>query len=124
MYYSVSDAGLLLGVCRTTIRRWDKKALIKCIRTPGGHRRIHISEIQRIIEGKKRRYSKKKRGVVTYARVSSHDHNASKNLRDYPIFENVKKLTGKWVVPLNAVVASELFLNKNNVSRLKTCIQY
>ena len=48
------------------------------------------------------------------------DHNASKNLRDYPIFENIKKLTGKWVVPLNTVVASELFLNRNNVSRLKT----
>ena len=50
-----------------------KIVLIKCISTPGGHRRIHLSEIQRIIEGKKRRYSKKKRGVATYARVSSHD---------------------------------------------------
>ena len=48
------------------------------------------------------------------------DHNASKNLMDYPIFENIKKLTGKWVVPLNTVVANELFLNRNNVSRIKT----
>ncbi len=24
MYYSVSNAGILLGVCATTIRRWDK----------------------------------------------------------------------------------------------------
>ena len=48
------------------------------------------------------------------------DHNASKNLKDYPVFQQIKKLTGKWVVPTETVVASELFLNRNNVSRLKT----
>ncbi len=47
--------------------------ILKCIRTLGGHRRIHISEIERIIAGKKRRYKNKKLGVATYARVSSHD---------------------------------------------------
>ena len=73
MYYSVSQAGFLLGVCATTIRRWDKNKLIRCIRTLGGHRRIHKSEIERIIKGKKRRYSRKKHGVVTYARVSFHE---------------------------------------------------
>ena len=100
------------------LQRWDKKALIKCIRTLGGHRRIHTSEIQRIIEDQKGRYSKKISGVATNERVSSHDqkkkgdldlhvrtyncgHNTSKNLKDYLIFENTKKVTGKWVVPLN-----------------------
>lgn len=73
MYYSVSQAGFLLGVCPTTIRRWDKNNLIRCIRTPGSHRRVHRSEIERRIKGTKRRYSRKKRGVVSYARVSSHE---------------------------------------------------
>ncbi|MFV2014852.1 MAG: helix-turn-helix domain-containing protein, partial [Candidatus Heimdallarchaeota archaeon] len=59
MYYSVSQAAFLLGVCIATIRRWDRNSLIKCIRTPGNHRRIHVSEINRIIEGKKRRYNKR-----------------------------------------------------------------
>ena len=96
MYYTVSNAGLLLGVCATTIRRWDKNQQIKCIRTPGGHRRIHKEEIERIIAGKKRTYSKKKRGVVTYARVSSHDQKKKGDLdrqqmklRDYCINNNL-----------------------------------
>ena len=98
MYYTVSQAGLLLGVCSTTIRRWDDKKLIKCIRTLGGHRRIHISEIKRIIEGKKRKYEKKKKqGVVTYARVSSHEQKKKgdldrqqNKLRDYCTNNNLK----------------------------------
>lgn len=96
MYYTISQAGFLLGVCPTTIRRWDKNKLIRCIRTPGGHRRIHKDEIERIIAGKKRKYSKKKRGVVTYARVSSHDQKKKgdldrqqKKLRDYCLNNNL-----------------------------------
>lgn len=71
--YTVSQAALLLGVHPTTIRRWDQDGKIRCCRTPGGHRRITAEEIQRIIAGKKRRYTRKQRGVATYARVSSHD---------------------------------------------------
>ncbi|MFV2014447.1 MAG: RNA-guided endonuclease InsQ/TnpB family protein [Candidatus Heimdallarchaeota archaeon] len=52
------------------------------------------------------------------------DYNASKNLEDYPIFNKIRKLTGKWVVPTDnkTVVASEFFLHsrRKNVSRLKT----
>jgi len=52
------------------------------------------------------------------------DHNASKNLEDYPMYENIKKLTGNWILPINIkiVVASELFPHSrgNNVSRRKT----
>ena len=88
--YSVSEAGILLGVCPATIRRWDKNGLIHCKRTPGGHRRIEKSEIERIIAGKKRKYKKKKRGVAIYGRVSSHDQKKKgdldrqmERLRDY-----------------------------------------
>lgn len=75
MYFNISQTAFLLGVCTTTIRRWDKAGKIKCIRTVGGHRRIHKDEIKRIIAGKKRSYirSKRKRKVVIYTRVSSHD---------------------------------------------------
>ena len=71
--YLVSQAALLLGVCPATIRRWDKSGLIRCYRTPGGHRRIDKAEIDRIIAGKKRKYVKRKRGVAIYTRVSSHE---------------------------------------------------
>jgi hypothetical protein len=59
----------------------------------GNHRRIHISEVQRIIDGKKRRYINKTRGVVLYAcyaRVSSYEQKQKgdldrqiSRLRDY-----------------------------------------
>jgi putative resolvase len=59
----------------------------------GNHRRIHKSEVQRIIDGKKRRYINKNRGVVLYAcyaRVSSHEQKQKgdldrqiSRLRDY-----------------------------------------
>ena len=119
MYYSVSKAGILLGVCPTTIRRWDKNGLIKCIRTPGGHRRIHKDEIERIIAGKKRKYSKKKRGVVTYARVSSHDQKKKgdldrqqNKLRDYCSHNNLK------VVSELKDVASGLNTRRKGIDRL------
>jgi len=80
MYYSVSQASALLGVHSQTIRRWDREAKIRCIRTPGGHRRIHRDEIQRIIDGRKRRYNKRKRGVAIYGRVSAYDQKKNGDL--------------------------------------------
>jgi len=61
MYLTVSQAAFLLGVCPTTIRRWDKDGKIQCMRTAGGHRRIDDGEIKRIIAGRKIRciYSNK-----------------------------------------------------------------
>ncbi|MHA2377765.1 MAG: MerR family transcriptional regulator [Candidatus Thorarchaeota archaeon] len=40
---SVSQVALRLGVCSKTIRRWDKRGVIQCFRTPGGHRRVTLS---------------------------------------------------------------------------------
>lgn len=97
MYYCISEAADLLGVCCATIRRWDKERKIKCIRTPGNHRRIHVDEIQRIIEGRKRRYRKRKRGVAIYGRVSAYDQQKNGDLdrqvrvlRDYCISNNLQ----------------------------------
>ena len=97
MYYLISEAAFLLGVHPTTIRRWDKGGKIKCIRTIGNHRRISKEEIERIIKGKKRRYSKRKRAVVSYVRVSSHDQKKKGDLlrqqeaiKDYCLKNNKK----------------------------------
>ncbi len=32
-------AAMIIGVCKKTLRRWEKKDLITPMRTPGGHRR-------------------------------------------------------------------------------------
>lgn len=97
MYYTISQAAELLGVHAQTIRKWDKEGKIKCIRTAGGHRRIHRDEVMRIIEGKKRRYKKRKRGVAVYGRVSAYDQKKNGDLdrqmdvmREYCRKENLR----------------------------------
>ncbi|MFX0094964.1 MAG: helix-turn-helix domain-containing protein [Candidatus Hodarchaeota archaeon] len=37
-FVAIGEASIRFGVCRTTIRRWDKDGKIHCYRTPGGHR--------------------------------------------------------------------------------------
>ena len=62
---TIKEAKLLLGVTTHTIQEWDKKGLIRVVRTPGGRRRIPESEILRL-QGEEN-----KREVLGYARVSS-----------------------------------------------------
>jgi excisionase family DNA binding protein len=119
VYYSISQAAFLMGVCSTTLRRWDKQGSIKCVRTVGNHRRIHISEVQRIIDGKKRRYINKNRGVVLYARVSSHEQKQKgdldrqiSRLRDY-VDQN---LTSKKIKTNNNKTTSNIVNNTNKTT--------
>jgi putative resolvase len=64
--YTLKEAKVLLGVKTKAIQDWDRKGLIRVVRTPGGRRRIPESEIRRI-QG----VEKRKGLVVGYARVSS-----------------------------------------------------
>jgi len=65
-HLSLRKASRILGVSVRTIQRWDRAGLIRCVRTPGGRRRIPQSEIDRILGINRDRL------VVCYARVSSH----------------------------------------------------
>lgn len=47
-YVSISDAASNLDVSVDTIRRWEKKGLIKAHRSDVGHRLFQISELQRL----------------------------------------------------------------------------
>ena len=49
---TMKEAKGLLGVQTITIQRWDKQGKIRIVRTPGGRRRIPLSEVRRIMEGK------------------------------------------------------------------------
>lgn len=70
-YIRVGIAAELLGVCTETIRRWDNDGKISCHRTVGGHRRIAMLEIKRVLNGEEQDTNKKK--LAIYARVSSHE---------------------------------------------------
>lgn len=67
--YTLKEAKQLLGVQTKAIQTWDKKGMIKVIRTPGGRRRIPESEILRIqgIETQKRKVIKRVKNILTQA---------------------------------------------------------
>ena len=67
MKKSIGQTAKELGVCKQTLRRWEKAGKIVCDRTPQGHRRYDLSKLPKkspLISSKK---------TIAYARVSSHD---------------------------------------------------
>lgn len=67
-FLSIGEVANEIGVSVPTLRRWDRKGLFKSDkRTFGNHRRYSLSSVFSFL-GEKR-----KRKVVGYARVSSHD---------------------------------------------------
>ena len=46
---TIGQAAELLGVHPLTVRNWSEKGTIRCLRTPGGHRRYRVQDLQRAI---------------------------------------------------------------------------
>jgi len=51
-WLSLTEAGDLLGVHSTTLRRWTDSGSIPYFRTPGGHRRFRAADLAAWMEGK------------------------------------------------------------------------
>lgn len=66
---TMKEAKEYLGVTTKTIQRWDAEGKIEIVRTPGGRRRIPLSEVERLL-GKN---ATSQRKVAIYARVSSNE---------------------------------------------------
>ena len=47
-YLSCSDAAAMLGIHRDTIRRWADAGTIDSVRSPAGHRRFLITDLQQL----------------------------------------------------------------------------
>jgi len=75
----IGQAATLLQVSTKSIRRWDKAGKICCFRTPGGHRRITLIEIERIKSGQD--MPKISLQPAIYARVSSHEQKRKGDLQ-------------------------------------------
>ena len=71
---TIGEAATFLGVSRTSLRRWDKLRILKAYRTPGGHRRYQLSDLNQFYSPKKLISVKniKSKHILCYARVSSH----------------------------------------------------
>lgn len=72
MHLSIGQAAEVIGVCVTTLRRWESDNYFCCdFRTKGGHRRYSLARIQtEILEVSE--FTEKKK-TIGYARVSSAD---------------------------------------------------
>ncbi|MFB6178787.1 MAG: IS607 family transposase [Halorientalis sp.] len=66
--YSIGEFADELGVHRETVKKWCREDQIQYSRTPGGHRRIPHTELQRLTGETSRRSDK----VAIYGRVSGH----------------------------------------------------
>jgi excisionase family DNA binding protein len=73
MLLSLEEAAKLLGVSKSTMRRWEEEGRIKPERTPGGHRRYRSEELTHMATHP---MPKTDRVTIAYARVSSHDQKA------------------------------------------------
>ncbi len=66
---TISEAGDLLGVSNTSLRRWEKSGKLVPERTAGNQRRYRLSQIDPSLA----RSAEVDRVTLAYARVSSHD---------------------------------------------------
>jgi putative resolvase len=79
---TLDSASKLLGVCKETLRRMDRKGELKAITTNGGHRRYDEDEVLRYRDGKVKQIevTQLKDSVTLYVRVSSHDQKKNGDL--------------------------------------------
>jgi len=69
--YKISQASNIIGVKEGILRKWDKKGLIKTVRTPGGMRLFDISSIHTIQNDKNNKNNKNEKIIIIYTRITS-----------------------------------------------------
>jgi excisionase family DNA binding protein len=65
-WVSLRRACEILGADESTLRRWADSGRLKCYRTPGGHRRFALSDLEAVVRGDGRR-----RGAVAIERLAA-----------------------------------------------------
>jgi predicted site-specific integrase-resolvase len=75
----MTQAQKLLQVSKDSLRRYEKNGLIKSYRTPGGHRRYNLEDINKIRGVEEEQISDTK-NVLLYCRVSTKKQEDSGNL--------------------------------------------
>lgn len=71
MSLSIGETAKILGVSVKTVRRWADSGKLKSIRSPSGHRRFNLQDVQELNNGSSTNI--KNKITINYARVSSHD---------------------------------------------------
>ncbi|MGC9020285.1 MAG: IS607 family transposase [Candidatus Methanodesulfokora sp.] len=115
-HYTMKEASRILGVSVRRLQIWDKEGKIRCVRTPGGRRRIPESELKRLLGIREVDASKK---AVVYVRASSHDQKQKGDLeRQKQSLLEYSKSRGYEVIAVLEDVASGLNENRKSLSKL------
>ncbi|WP_042315173.1 MerR family DNA-binding transcriptional regulator [Desulfofarcimen acetoxidans] len=106
-HISIGKAAKYLGVSINTLRVWEKKKILVPERTPTGHRRYKMSQVESF-EGKK--YSRIQNTVFLYARVSTQKQADAGNLD-----RQIGRLTGgRAAKKLSKVIEGEVTASEDN----------
>jgi len=76
---TIKAAAAILGVSDETLRNWERAKKIEPFHTQGGHRRYHLSDIEKLAGKKQERKSTTNRAAI-YCRVSSHEQKTKGDL--------------------------------------------
>jgi putative resolvase len=117
-YYTTGEVAKWLGVSVPTIKLWENKGQITCIRTPGNHRLFPESEIKRIL-GEESEPVETENTCVVYARVSSNKQRENGNLtrqRERLVDHSVKH--GYHIAEIIEETASGLNENRRGLKKL------
>lgn len=108
----ISDAADVLGVSKTTLRRWEKEGRLKSERTHAGHRRYDLSKIKPELF----HAGDSIRKTIAYARVSSHDQKTDLE-RQKQVLELYCARQG-WTFEVIADLGSGMNYHKKGLKRL------
>ena len=114
MSLSIGQAAEILGVSVKTVRRWSDLGKLKSTRSPSGHRRYSLPDIQEVASGTQ--IVEEDRITINYARVSSHDQKADLE-RQIIVLENYSSAKG-WQFETISDLGSGLNYKKKGLRNL------
>ena len=112
MKVGIGKAAKELGVCRETLRRWERSGRIQVERTPSGQRRYDLCAVRGLVPRK----VSTGRATVGYARVSSHDQKDDL-ARQVALLESFCSGNG-WIYEIIQDLGSGLNYNKKGLRKL------
>lgn len=118
-YYQTGEVAKRLGVSPQTIKLWENKGQITCIRTPGNHRIFPESEIKRLLGEEVETTQAKENTCIVYARVSSNKQRENGNLtrqKERLVDHSVKH--GYHIADIIEETASGLNENRRGLNKL------
>jgi len=114
MSLSIGETAEILGVSVKTVRRWADSGKLKSTRSPTGHRRFNLIDIQEVRDGVT--VKPQTRVTINYARVSSQDQKADLE-RQIKVLESYSSCHG-WQYETISDLGSGLNYKKKGLKKL------